>query len=90
MTKPFSKVLIANRGAIARRIVRACNELGIISVVVYSPPDARAPYLAEAGEAYPLQGHTAAESYLDQQQILTIATQCGADAVHPADCKPPH
>ncbi len=83
MTPALTKVLIANRGAIARRIVRACDELGIASVVVYSAPDAQAPYLAEAGEAYSLAGHTATETYLDQDQILAIARQSGADAIHP-------
>lgn len=83
MTKPISKVLIANRGAIARRIVRACNELSTKSVVVFSAPDAGAPYLAEASEAYPLTGFTAAQTYLDQEQILNVARQSGADAVHP-------
>ena len=53
----ITTVLIANRGAIARRIVRACNELGLVSVVVFSPADAGAPYLEEASQTYPLTGH---------------------------------
>tara|TARA_A100001015_G_scaffold288960_1_gene360333 strand:- start:107 stop:1435 length:1329 start_codon:yes stop_codon:yes gene_type:complete len=77
------KVLIANRGAIARRIVRACATLKISSVVVFAPADAEAPYLSEATEAYPLIGNTALETYLDQAQLLAIAKRCGADAVHP-------
>ena len=77
------KVLIANRGAIARRIVRACAALKISSVVVFAPADAEAPYLSEATEAYPLIGNTALETYLDQAQLLAIAKRCGADAVHP-------
>ena len=60
------KVLIANRGPIARRIVRACAALKISSVVVFAPADAEAPYLSEATEAYPLIGNTALETYLDQ------------------------
>ncbi len=79
----ITKVLIANRGAIARRIVRACNELGVASVVVYSPADAAAPYLEEASQAYPLTGLRPVDSYLDQHQLLEIARQSGADAVHP-------
>ncbi len=77
------KVLIANRGSIARRIVRACAALKISSVVVFAPADAEAPYLSEATEAYPLIGNTALETYLDQAQLLAIAKRCGADAVHP-------
>ena len=79
----LSKVLVANRGAIARRIIRACHNLGIASVAVYSEADRGAPYLAEASEAIPLRGNTASESYLDQQQLLAAAKQVGADSVHP-------
>ncbi len=79
----ISTVLIANRGAIARRIVRACNELGLDSVVVFSPADAGAPYLEEASQAFPLTGLRPLDSYLDQDQLLQIARQSGADAVHP-------
>ena len=79
----ITTVLIANRGAIARRIVRACNDLGLASVVVFSPADAGAPYLEEASQAYPLTGLRPVESYLDQEQLLQIAQQSGADAVHP-------
>ncbi len=76
------KILIANRGAIARRIVRACNELGLESVVVHTSVDAHAPYIQEASEAYPLSGLRPADSYLDQDQLLSIA-RTSADAVHP-------
>jgi len=79
----LSKVLVANRGAIARRIIRACQTLNIASVAVYSEADSEAPYLSEATEAWPLRGNTAAESYLDQQQLLAAAAAAGADAVHP-------
>lgn len=77
------KVLIANRSAVARRVVRACRVLGLKSVVVYAEPDAGAPYLEEADEAYALQGRTAAETYLDQTQILDILATSQADALHP-------
>ena len=77
------KILIANRGAIARRIVRACNELGLESVVVHTSVDAHAPYIHEASEAYALSGLRPADSYLDQDQLLSIARTSGADAVHP-------
>jgi len=77
------RVLIANRGAIARRVVRACRELGLQSVVVYSEADAGAPYLEEADAAYPLAGVTPAETYLNQLALLAAAEESGADAVHP-------
>jgi acetyl-CoA carboxylase biotin carboxylase subunit len=79
----MDKVLIANRGAVARRVVRACNELGLKSVVVFSEADSDAPYLSEASEAYPLIGTAAAATYLDQTQILSVLQQTGADALHP-------
>jgi len=77
------KVLIANRGAIARRIVRACHEMGLQSVVVFSEADAGAPYLAEATEAFPLAGVRPADTYLNLPLLLAIARDSGADAVHP-------
>ena len=79
----FRKILIANRGAIAARIVRACRELGIKSVVVYTSVDAMAPYVAIADEAYPLTGLRPNDSYLDQDQLMGIAELSKADAVHP-------
>ena len=79
----LSKVLVANRGAIARRIIRACNALSIASVAVYSQADKGAPYLAEATQALPLRGNSATESYLDQKQLLAAAADSGADSVHP-------
>ncbi|HEX7036732.1 MAG TPA: biotin carboxylase N-terminal domain-containing protein [Pseudomonadales bacterium] len=79
----FRKVLIANRGAIARRIVRACEALGIASAVVYSEADAGAPYLDEAGEALPLTGSAPNETYLNVEALLRCLDACGADAVHP-------
>ena len=84
MTFPtFRKVLIANRGEIARRVIRACHELGIHAVAVYSDVDERAPWVREADEAYPLHGSTAAETYLDREKILTIAANHGVEAIHP-------
>jgi len=81
--RAIRKILIANRGAIARRIVRACNELGLESVVVHTSADAHAPYIDEASEAHALRGLRPADSYLDQEQLLGIARTSGADAVHP-------
>ena len=84
MTYPrFRKVLIANRGEIARRVIRACHELGIRAVAVYSDVDERAPWVREADEAYPLHGSTAADTYLNRDKLLTIATNSNADAIHP-------
>jgi len=79
----MQKVLIANRGAIARRVVRACQQLGLQSVVVYSEADAGAPYIEEASEAYPLIGVTPTDTYLNQSLLLAIARDSGADALHP-------
>lgn len=81
--EPIRKVLIANRGEIARRIQRTCRRLGIRTVAVYSDPDREAPFVREADEAYPLQGQTPAETYLSVEKILAIADRSGADAIHP-------
>jgi len=77
------KVLVANRGAIARRIVRTCQAQGLQSVAVFSTADAGAPHLDEATEAFSLPGHTPAETYLNQELLLDIAKRAGVDAVHP-------
>ncbi|HRH17199.1 MAG TPA: biotin carboxylase N-terminal domain-containing protein, partial [Aquabacterium sp.] len=79
----FDKVLIANRGAIACRIIRTLRQLGIRSVAVYSEADAMARHVREADEAYGVGPAPAAESYLRADTILRIARECGAQAIHP-------
>jgi acetyl-CoA/propionyl-CoA carboxylase, biotin carboxylase, biotin carboxyl carrier protein len=79
----FKRVLIANRGEIALRVVRACRDAGLTSIAVYADPDAGAPYTQLADEAVALGGSTAADSYLDIGRLLAAAGQTAADAVHP-------
>ncbi len=79
----FSKVLIANRGEIALRVVRACRELGVRSVAVYSDADANAPHVREADEAVHVGPSPSAQSYLVGDRLLDAARRTGAEAVHP-------
>ncbi len=80
---PFRRVLVANRGEIALRIVRGLRELGIESVAVHSDVDARCAHALAADHAHALGGNTAAESYLDVGKMLAAAKRTGADAIHP-------
>ena len=79
----FSKILIANRGEIAVRIIRACKEMGVATVAVYSEADRDALHVALADESYCIGGPEAAESYLSEHQIISTALLSGAQAIHP-------
>ncbi|HET8770510.1 MAG TPA: acetyl-CoA carboxylase biotin carboxylase subunit [Gemmatimonadaceae bacterium] len=83
MSKALRKVLIANRGEIALRIVRACQEMGIRSVAVYSDADAHAPHVRAADEAVHIGPAAASESYLRGDHLIEVAKRVGADAIHP-------
>jgi acetyl-CoA carboxylase biotin carboxylase subunit len=83
MTLVFESLLIANRGEIAVRIIRACREIGIRSVAVFSEADRRALHVLEADEAYCIGPPPSAESYLDVQKLLEVTRASGAEAIHP-------
>ena len=78
-----SKVLVANRGEIACRILRACKEAGLASVAVYASNDATSLFVELADESFLLEGDSIADTYLHQSQILQIAHNAGVDAIHP-------
>ena len=79
----FSKILIANRGEIAVRIIRACKEMGVATVAVYSEADKTALHVALADQSYCIGGAEASESYLNENQIISTAILAGAQAIHP-------
>src|SRR5436309_1937121 len=79
----FEKVLVANRGEIAIRVMRTLKEMGIVSVGVYSEADRDAPHVREADEAYLLGPPVPSESYLNVERLLAVAKEAGAKAIHP-------
>ncbi|HXE20842.1 MAG TPA: biotin carboxylase N-terminal domain-containing protein, partial [Rhodoferax sp.] len=79
----MKKILIANRGEIARRVISTARRMGIATVAVHSDADANAPHVREATQAFALGGNTSAESYLRIDKLLAAAKATGADAVHP-------
>jgi acetyl-CoA/propionyl-CoA carboxylase biotin carboxyl carrier protein len=79
----FEKILVANRGEIALRVIRAAEELGVASAAIYSDVDRDAPYVRRASEAYSLGGGPPSENYLNVAKILEVAARAGAQAVHP-------
>ena len=83
LTKTIQKILVANRGEIARRIMRTCRKMGISTVAVYSDADADMPFVAEADEAVRLGPAPSSESYLRIDKILEAAALTGSDAIHP-------
>ena len=80
---PFQRVLVANRGEIALRVMRGLRELGIESVAIYSDADAKCAHVLAADHTFALGGNTAAESYLDIEKVLAAAKSTGAEAIHP-------
>ena len=81
--EPIRRLLVANRGEIARRVIRTAHEMGIATVAVYADGDVGAPFVLEADSAIALDGKTSAETYLDIAKVLSACRRTGADAVHP-------
>ncbi len=81
MKKKISKILIANRGEIALRIIRACKELGIKSVSIFSEVDTQGVWVRKADECYPIMGNPV-EAYLNYDNIISIAKKASCDAIH--------
>ena len=80
---PIKKILIANRGEIARRIMRTAHDMGISTVAIFADGDSNAPFVHEADTAISLEGRTTAETYLDVDKVINACKRSGADAVHP-------
>ena len=80
---PIKKLLVANRGEIARRIMRTAHDMGISTVAIFAEGDARAPFVKEADTAIFLEGRTSTETYLDVEKVINACKRSGADAVHP-------
>ena len=81
--KPITRLLIANRGEIARRIIRTAHEMGIATVAIYADGDADAPFVHDADSAIALGGKSSADTYLNVEKVLAACKRSGADAVHP-------
>src|SRR3972149_3965494 len=79
----FNRILVANRGEIAVRIMRACRELGIRTTAIFAEPDAGSPFVRHADDSVPLGGSKLSETYLDIGKVLGIAEKTGAEAIHP-------
>ena len=82
-SQSITRLLIANRGEIARRIIRSAHQIGVGTVAIYSDGDAGAPFVGEADPAVPLQGRSSTDTYLNVDKVLAAAKRAGADAVHP-------
>lgn len=82
-TRTIQRLLVANRGEIARRVTRTASKMGIHTVAIYADGDVHEPFVREADEAWALHGRTAAETYLNVEKVLAVAKGAGADAIHP-------